>query len=394
VNSPAAAVQGSVDALEETVRRFERCGRDLQDLALPPAALARYFRMVEGLLPTFANLMLPSPVEARQIGRRLRATLSATKGGDVGAAALAELGADGERLATDILEIGGKGNVAPLCGYLRELAFLMRAAATIRTAIQSIRRIVGALRRYSRLDEAPVERVDLHAGIEDTLVILAHQLKSSENGISVKRAYGKIPPISAYVGELNQVWTNLIHNSIQAMNEATTSKSGGKSDGGGGGEILIETSVKGADVEVAIEDNGPGIPPDLMSRIFDPFFTTKEKGEGTGLGLSIAHKIVDKHGGSIRVESIPGRTRFEVLLPLQGPAAAIPVLRRRTGSSSGRGIATGEGDAPGSGQQEAREQAGHHQKTNEASADVGTQAGTQGAAPVGLENGQRGQDRD
>jgi signal transduction histidine kinase len=152
------------------------------------------------------------------------------------------------------------------------------------------------------------------------LVILAHQLKSSDIGINVKRAYGSIPAISAYVGELNQVWTNLIHNAVQAMS--------------GSGEILIETSVDGEDVLIAIQDDGPGIAPESITRIFDPFFTTKGKGEGTGLGLSIAHKIVEKHGGRIRVESVPGRTRFEVQLPIQGPAASIPVARSRAEAPS------------------------------------------------------------
>ena len=221
-------------------------------------------------------------------------------------------------------------NVAPLCGYLRELAYLMRASTTIRTAIQSIRRIVGALKRYSRLDETPTERVDIHAGIEDTLVILEHQLKSSPNGINVRRAYGNIPLIAAYVGELNQVWTNLIHNAVQAM--------------GGAGEILIETALEGGDVRIAIQDDGPGISADLVSRIFDPFFTTKGKGEGTGLGLSIAHKIVEKHGGRIEVDSVPGRTRFEVHLPVSGPAVSIPVGRPRaeaTAPHSSTGVTPG-----------------------------------------------------
>ena len=159
-----------------------------------------------------------------------------------------------------------------MVGYLRELAFLARTAGTIRTAIGAIRRIVGALKRYSRLDEAPLERVDVHAGIEDTLIILSHQLKYGEDGVTVRRSFGALPPISAYVGELNQVWTNLIHNAIQAMD--------------GRGEILIETKVENGDVEVAIQDTGPGIDPEVAARIFEPFFTTKAKGEGTGLGLS------------------------------------------------------------------------------------------------------------
>ena len=105
-----------------------------------------------------------------------------------------------------------------------------------------------------------------------------------------------MPPISAYVGELNQVWTNLIHNAIQAMD--------------GRGEILIETRAENGEVEVAIQDSGPGIEPEVAARIFEPFFTTKAKGEGTGLGLSISARIVEKHGGTIRVDSRPGRTRF------------------------------------------------------------------------------------
>ena len=148
-------------------------------------------------------------------------------------------------------------------------------------------------------------------GIEDTLVILSHQLKYGENGVNVKRSFGSLPPITAYVGELNQVWTNLIHNAIQAMD--------------GRGEILIETKrARTASVEVAIQDTGPGIPADVAPRIFEPFFTTKAKGEGTGLGLSICARIVEKHGGTIRVESQPGRTRFEVRLPVEGPGRAAP----------------------------------------------------------------------
>ena len=142
---------------------------------------------------------------------------------------LAEVGTIGERVAPELRALAGDKSLAPLAGYLREVAFLARTAGTIRTAIGAIRRIVGALKSYSRLDEAPLERVDVHAGIEDTLVILSHQLKYGENGVNVKRSFGSLPPISAYVGELNQVWTNLIHNAMQAMD--------------GRGEILIETKV-------------------------------------------------------------------------------------------------------------------------------------------------------
>jgi signal transduction histidine kinase len=322
VNSPAAAVQGLVDALQETVRRLGLSAEALYSLGLPPESVRTFFALTDELVPEMMASPLTTAMEARQQTRRLKLTLTGTGGAQASAEAatraaslLAEIGPLGERIAPALQRLAGDKTIVPLAGYLRELAFLARTAGTIRTAIGSIRRIVGALKRYSRLDEAPLERVDVHAGIEDTLVILSHQLKYGENGVNVKRSFGSLPPITAYVGELNQVWTNLIHNAIQAMD--------------GRGEILIETSVRGGDVEVAIQDSGPGIAPDVSSRIFEPFFTTKAKGEGTGLGLSICARIIEKHGGTIRVDSQPGRTRFEVRLPIEGPHAG-DTLRMET----------------------------------------------------------------
>jgi len=316
VNSPAAAVQGLVDALQETVRRLSGCARDLYQLGLPPESVGAYFKLVDGLVPEMMSSPLSTSIEARQQVRRLKALLASSKGGNEAAAPLAEVGPIGERVAPELRALAGDKSLVPLVGYLRELAFLARTAGTIRTAIGAIRRIVGALKRYSRLDEAPLERVDVHAGIEDTLIILSHQLKYGEDGVTVRRSFGALPPISAYVGELNQVWTNLIHNAIQAMD--------------GRGEILIETKVDKGDVEVAIQDSGPGIEPEVAARIFEPFFTTKAKGEGTGLGLSISARIVEKHGGTIRVDSRPGRTRFEVRLPIEGPAPSALVAAGAT----------------------------------------------------------------
>jgi signal transduction histidine kinase len=318
VNSPAAAVQGLVDALAETVRRLGHCSQALAELELPAESLARFFGLIDGLLPEMSAAPLLTSIEARQQARRLRSSFSGADGADEAARMLAEVGPIGERVAPDLRALVGAKSLAPLAGYLREVAFLARTAGTIRTAIGSIRRIVGALKRYSRLDEAPLEQVDVHAGIDDTLVILSHQLKYGVNGVSVRRSFESLPPISAYVGELNQVWTNLIHNAIQAMD--------------GRGEILIETKVEDRSVLVAIEDCGPGIPGDVAARIFEPFFTTKTKGEGTGLGLSICARIVEKHGGTIRVDSRPGRTRFEVRLPIDGPAPPTPTREATVGA--------------------------------------------------------------
>jgi signal transduction histidine kinase len=168
-----------------------------------------------------------------------------------------------------------------------------------------ISEIVGAMKGYSYVGQAPVRLVDLHEGLDNTLVILSAKLKS---GITVRREYdSSIPPISAYGGELNQVWTNLIDNAADALS--------------GKGIITIRTSRGEGWVVVEVEDDGPGIPVELQSRIFDPFFTTKEPGKGTGLGLSVTYSIItEQHKGQLTFDSRPGRTLFTVKLPVDGEA--------------------------------------------------------------------------
>jgi signal transduction histidine kinase len=165
-----------------------------------------------------------------------------------------------------------------------------------------ISEIVKALKSYAYLDQAPVQPVNIHEGLNDTLVILRHKLKQ---GVNVRREYADdLPIIQAYGSELNQVWTNLIDNSIDALD--------------GNGEIIIRTRQEEQWIVVEIEDNGPGIPQEIQSRIFDAFFTTKPPGKGTGLGLNISYNIVVyKHQGDLKVVSQPGKTCFEVWLPLK-----------------------------------------------------------------------------
>ncbi|MGD0006527.1 MAG: ATP-binding protein [Anaerolineaceae bacterium] len=163
-----------------------------------------------------------------------------------------------------------------------------------------ISEIVKALKSYVYLDQAPVQAVDLHEGLDNTLVMLRSKLKV---GVSVHRQYAAdLPLIQAYGSELNQVWTNLIDNAVDAMD--------------GKGEITIRTHQEKGYVVVEVEDNGPGIPETIQSKIFDPFFTTKPVGKGTGLGLNISYNIVKKHQGEIKVVSHPGMTLFVVTLPL------------------------------------------------------------------------------
>jgi signal transduction histidine kinase len=156
------------------------------------------------------------------------------------------------------------------------------------------------------MDQAPSQNVDIVKSLENTLIIMKHKIK---NGIAVQRDYERIPLlVNSFGSELNQVWTNIIDNAVDAM--------------AGKGELRVRTYREDNCVVVEIGDNGPGIPPETESHIFEPFFTTKGVGEGTGLGLDTVQRIVKKHRGNIQVISKPGDTRFQVRLPLAEAAIA------------------------------------------------------------------------
>ncbi|MFF8190702.1 ATP-binding protein [Streptomyces bobili] len=173
-----------------------------------------------------------------------------------------------------------------------------------------ISHLVDAAKQYSQLDRAPYRVVDVHELLDSTLLMLSGKIGQH---IRVVKEYDRgVPDVPAYPAELNQVWTNLVDNAVFAIN----------SDGGEG-TLTVRTAREGDRLLVEFGDTGPGIPADIRSRIFDPFFTTKPVGEGTGLGLDISWRIVvNKHHGSLQVESAPGDTRFQVLLPLTAPEAA------------------------------------------------------------------------
>jgi signal transduction histidine kinase len=161
--------------------------------------------------------------------------------------------------------------------------------------------LVGAAKQYSQLDRAPYQVVDVHELLDSTLMMLSGKIPP---GITIVKDYDRsLPPIPAYAGELNQVWTNLIDNAVSAM--------------GSSGVLTVRTGLDREFVFVEFGDTGPGVPPELKERIFEPFFTTKPVGEGTGLGLDISWRIVvNKHHGDIALESVPGDTRFRVRLPI------------------------------------------------------------------------------
>jgi signal transduction histidine kinase len=195
---------------------------------------------------------------------------------------------------------------AGLDGALRWTSSILSANALLdemHDATTRIAELIAAVRSYSQVDRAARQRIDVHDGIESTLVMLGHEL----GGIDVERAFGTdVPEIDAYPGELNQVWTNLIDNAIDAMD--------------GRGALRIVTRLDGPDLVVDVADTGHGMSPDVHDRAFEPFFTTKDVGKGTGLGLDISRRIVERHGGQITFDSSPAGTTAHVRLPLTRPS--------------------------------------------------------------------------
>ncbi len=216
-------------------------------------------------------------------------------------------------LAPSLVETGiGESQLQVLATQMQPEAFTealvwLEATLTMNGLVNEVEQstsrisdLVGAIKNYSYMDRGEVQEIDLHEGLDNTLKILHHKIKY---GIEVIKDYSAdIPKISAYGSELNQVWTNLIDNAIDAMD--------------GKGELTIRTSLENDCVLVEIIDRGAGIPPEIQSRIFEPFFTSKGVGKGSGLGLDISRRIItQKHKGNIRFESVPGKTNFQVRIP-------------------------------------------------------------------------------
>jgi len=187
-------------------------------------------------------------------------------------------------------------------GETDEIEHMIRV---IQNGARRTQSIVQALHNYSRADDERVVEFDLNRGLDDSLELLRHHLKGS---VTVERRYEDVGRVKGHAGQLNQVFMNLLTNAAQAL------------AGRDGARIEVSTSNRGRDIVIQVADNGPGIPTEILPKIFDPFFTTKEVGQGSGLGLSIAHGIVERHGGTIEVETITGTgTTFTVTLPSEPP---------------------------------------------------------------------------
>jgi signal transduction histidine kinase len=193
-----------------------------------------------------------------------------------------------------------------LSGALAWLDTIIKANALLgelKNSTERISDLVAAVKSYTYMDQAPVQEVDVHKGLDGTLTMLGHKLKQAK--ITVVRAFdGGLPHITGRGGELNQVWTNLLDNAIDALAAQ------------GGGTIQVITRCEHSWAMVEIADDGPGIPSEVLPHIFEPFYTTKGVGQGSGMGLDITYRIIKQHKGTIEVQSQPGTTRFIVRLPV------------------------------------------------------------------------------
>ncbi len=336
-------VVGRITSIEQNRERLESLGTMAAGLAHElnnPAAAARRASsdLADALevLSSTIGVFVESGIEREQVAELVRmqsealrrageqANLSALEASDAEeavAATLEDAGVeDGWRLAEPLSRAGVDQaflhRICELAGpasgaALRWIAASLLArdlADELAESTERMSKLVGAVKRYAYMDRGGRIEVDIQEDLENTLTILGHKLKHSS--IEVKREYDpSLPRISAIGGELNQVWTNLLDNAIDALGES--------------GTITITTRRDGDCVEVDLADDGPGIPAEIRERIFDPFFTTKEVGRGTGLGLDTARRIVvERHRGSLTAESGPGGTLFRVRLPIeQRPAA-------------------------------------------------------------------------
>ncbi|MBJ7471289.1 MAG: histidine kinase [Solirubrobacteraceae bacterium] len=222
---------------------------------------------------------------------------------------LASIGADAAWVAR--VSEAAAGDAAVVSATVAWVAASATAGGLADELKESTRRmtdLVGAVKSYTYMDRGELQELDLHEGIETTIKVLGHKLKQTH--IEIVRDYDRsLPKLTARGPELTQVWTNLIDNAVDAL--------------GNDGTLTITTRLDNGCARIEFTDDGPGIPADIAPRVFESFFTTKDVGKGTGLGLATAHRIVaDRHGGSLIVESEPGRTTFSVWLPFQGALAA------------------------------------------------------------------------
>jgi signal transduction histidine kinase len=303
LNNPAAAAQRNAAQLHDAMARWQSMTLTLSTLSLQPKQLE-----VLNALHEVTVLHADSPVSLDPLTRNeqecsLQIWLEERQVEDAWdlAPSLVTFGWEVDSLGK-LADVFTQEQITIITQWLGEGCTVFSLLNGVRQSAERVSQIVRAVKNYSYLDQAPIQEIDIHEGLENTLIILNHRLKA---GVKVNRQYQQdLPRIEAYASELNQVWTNLIDNAIDAMQEK--------------GVLTLRTYAQESDVVVEVCDTGTGIPIEIQTRIFEPFFTTKPPGSGTGLGLNIVYSIiVQKHNGKIQVRSQPGETCFQVNLPVR-----------------------------------------------------------------------------
>jgi signal transduction histidine kinase len=310
LNNPASAAVRATEALRERVAGMRRKLALIAGGGHHPVNLPALVRLQEEAAARVAKAPPLSPLEASDREDVIADWLDeqGLSGAWELAATFTQAGLDTawlDQVAATMAE--SSGGTAAVDGALRWLGYTIETELLMNEIGDSVTRIsalVDAARQYSQLDRAPYQVVNVHDLLDSTLLMLGGKIPP---GITVVKDYTPgLPPIPAYPGELNQVWTNLIDNAVSAMGET--------------GTLTVRTALDHDQLLVEFRDTGPGVPEEIQGRIFEPFFTTKPVGQGTGLGLDISWRIVvNRHHGDLRVDSVPGDTRFGVRLPLAGP---------------------------------------------------------------------------
>jgi len=299
LNNPASAAKRATSQLRTILKKIKEASHELGRRDLTAAQKAE----IEKLEASFTQQNQPPPdaLTASDLEEHIDSLLRSHGQNDLWqlAADLARKNVKPEALESlfEALDAGTARAALVRIAASVEIANLLNEIESSTTRISDL---VLAIKEYTYMDQAPVQNVDIVKSLETTLTILNYKLK---RGVVVERDYGQVPLlVNSFGSELNQVWTNIIDNAIDAM--------------GGKGQLRLRTYREDGCVVVEIGDNGPGISSQIKPHIFEPFFTTKGVGEGTGLGLDTVQRIVKKHRGTIQVDSKPGDTRFQVRLPL------------------------------------------------------------------------------
>jgi signal transduction histidine kinase len=314
LNNPAAAAGRATVALRERVAGMRHKLAVLAGSELGADELKHLTAIQEEIVKRMPNVPELSPLQASDREDELADWLDdngANSGWEIAPTlVIGGVGVD------DLQRIADALDASYLDGAVRWLAYTVETETLlgeIENATGRISALVGAAKQYSQMDRSPHQSIDVHDGLNSTLIMLSRKIGDQ---VRVVKDYdSSLPKVPAHAAELNQVWTNLIDNAVDAMHRC--------------GTLTLHTARDGDQLLVEIGDTGPGVPDSMHQQIFEPFFTTKPVGEGTGLGLDVSWRIVvNRHGGSMRVISEPGNTRFQVRLPLTEPA------RRRAGTAS------------------------------------------------------------